>query len=302
MKKALTLGVAAFIVAAAVVYTPISASHASAAQTQTQFNLMYRFRNQDRYITNYSQLYAFLEELIQYLNELQGQTSGTSEVDVATVSATNVMPYSALLRGRIDDFGSSNYADVWFEFGKDNGSALMRTSSERIDDNDNESFSRTVGGLAQNTSYRFRAVARDDNGDIDRGSFLSFDTGRTVSEDTPDVTTQSATDVTDDSAVLRGTVDMRDFDSGTVFFVYGEDERLVDDVADYDRYSDIDEEGSDLQKVSVDSDLDGEESYTKRVSGLDNDRDIFHRTCVAYENDGDDRIECGSVRSFTTDR
>lgn len=121
--------------------------------------------------------------------------------------------------------------------------------------------------------------------------------------DEPDATTNNSYDVTEDSAELRGSVDMNDFDNGLVFFVYGQDENQIEDIEnDYNTYNSVDEDGEDLQKESVDSDLDGSDSYTLDVSGLDSDENYYYSICVQYEdNSGDYDLICGSVKNFTTD-
>ena len=126
---------------------------------------------------------------------------------------------------------------------------------------------------------------------------------RSLSDDEPDVDTNRARDIDDDSAYLYGDVDMNDFNNGYVFFVYGEDEDQVEDIAsDYDEYSDVDEDGDDLQKFSIDSDLDGDASYDAYIYGLDDDTDYYFQICVEYEDDDDDEvIECGGVEDFTTE-
>lgn len=121
-------------------------------------------------------------------------------------------------------------------------------------------------------------------------------------DEEPVATTQSAINIENDEAELRGSVDMNDFKNGRVFFVYGEDENQVDDARDEDRYSDIDEDSKDLQKVMVDNDLDNSDSYEERVTGLDDNTDHYFAICVEYEDeDSDDQLECGTVRTFETD-
>ena len=123
-----------------------------------------------------------------------------------------------------------------------------------------------------------------------------------TADEEPDVTTNTATSIGDDEARLRGRVDMNDFRNGTAFFVYGEDEDAVDDATDEDRYSDIDEDGDNLQKVVVDSDVDSTQTLEKRVTGLDNNTRQYFALCVEYEDeDDDDALECGTVREFRTD-
>jgi hypothetical protein len=122
-------------------------------------------------------------------------------------------------------------------------------------------------------------------------------------DEVPIVTTRSATDVDDDSAVLRGAIDMNDFDNGVAFFVYGEARAQVVDVEDdFVSFDDVDEDGDDLRKVLVDSDVDGASSYSKTVTDLDENTEIYFTFCVEYEDEDDDEtLVCGSVREFETD-
>src|SRR5690606_5339009 len=141
------------------------------------------------------------------------------------------------------------------------------------------------------------------------GEILAFNSGDDYNDDDdhdnddiPDVNTEDAEDVDEDSAELHGEVDMNDFEDGRVFFVYGQDESDIEDVEDEDSYSDVDEQGDDLQKVQVYSNLDNSRSFWVSVFGLDDDTDYYFRICVEYEDeDGDDTLECGSVEEFTTD-
>jgi len=120
----------------------------------------------------------------------------------------------------------------------------------------------------------------------------------------PEVNTLSARNIKHDRAELRGEVDMNDFKDGRVFFVYGQDEDQVEDIEnDYDTYSDIDEDGDDLQKVQVDSRLDGKKSYWRTVWGLDRNTNYYFQICVEYEDEDDDQtIACGGVEEFKTNR
>ncbi len=118
----------------------------------------------------------------------------------------------------------------------------------------------------------------------------------------PEAETRSVSDLNFDSATLRGKVDMNDYHNGLVFFVYGKSFYRVDDVALLDRYTAIDEDGQNLQKVVVDNDLDDAQSYEEEVDGLLSDTKYYYRICVDYkENNGDHALECGGVRHFTTD-
>jgi len=139
-------------------------------------------------------------------------------------------------------------------------------------------------------NYSYGYVVGEPRGDYDN-------------DEEPDVETDSARGIEDDEAELRGSVDMNDFEDGEVFFVYGEDEDAIEDVEDdFDSYRDVDEDGDDLQKVRVDSSLDGDDDYEETVYNLDADTDHYFTICVGYEDeDNDDVLECGDVEDFTTD-
>lgn len=141
-------------------------------------------------------------------------------------------------------------------------------------------------------SYSYGYVVGEPRGD-----------SRNNDDDEPEVETESAKNIEDNEAELRGSVDMNDFEDGDVFFVYGEDEDMIEDVeGDFDSYRDVDEDGDDLRKVRVDTGLDDDEDYEETITGLDEDTDYYFTICVAYEDDDDDEVlTCGDVEDFTTD-
>ncbi|MCB9808861.1 hypothetical protein H6776_00490 [Candidatus Nomurabacteria bacterium] len=140
-------------------------------------------------------------------------------------------------------------------------------------------------------------LSASDNVSVDVSS------GSHNNNDEPKADTDDAEDVDEDSAKLNGSVDMNDFDNGVVFFVYGQNKNDIEDVDnDFDTYSDVDNDGQDIRKVRVDSDLDGDEDYRKTVTGLDTNETYYFRICVEYEDENnDDTLECGDVEKFVTD-
>jgi hypothetical protein len=175
---------------------------------------------------------------------------------------------------------------------------------------DKEDYERTVRNLDADTRHYFRICVEyedDDNDErLECGDVEDFETddrnGSSNNDDEPDAQTLSARDIRDDEAELRGEVDMNDFRDGIVFFVYGEDEDEVEDALREDTYNDIDERGDDLQKIRVDSDLDGQQDYERTVTNLDDDTRHYYAICVEYEDEDDDEtLECGSVEEFRTD-
>lgn len=287
------------------------------APVQTQYQSQY-------YNQNIQLLLQQIAQLQQLLWQLQGGvvideddtddagSSYDSEVEVDTRSATDIQDDSARLRGEVTDFNRSDYADVWFEYGRSRSDLDTRTPITRIDEDEDQEFVFRVVGLRNDTRYYFRAVAEDEDEEKNYGSIFDFrtddrrgsyyDDDYRDGDDEPDVTTRNAFDIDDDSAWFAGDVDMNDYRNGEVFFVYGEDEDQIDDVAgDFDTYRDVDEDGDDLQKFRVDSDLDGDSSYKARVSGLDDNTGYYFALCVGYEDeDNDDVLECSSTRDFET--
>ena len=276
------------------------------------YNYDYNFGNCNGgncYSSQIEHLRAIITHLQAIIASLQnGQSGGggdNSEINITTLYATNIEDDRVKLRGEID-FNNSDTAKVWFVYGDSRSNLDEKTTKIDLDDSDSSAFSRTLTGLDDGVVYYFQAVGEDEDGDIDRGAVLSFRTQGNYFPnfgDEPDVNTDRADDITEDSASLQGSVDMNNFDNGKVFFVYGEDENLVSDVEkDFDTYKDVDEDGDDLQKVLMDSGLDGDDDYTLGIYDLDDNTEYFFNLCVEYEDeDGDDKLKCGNVENFETD-
>lgn len=287
-------------------------SNAAWARNQNQIQQLNQSQIQKMSEVQLRLLIQLLTQLRERLLQLQSQQDGSSDIEIATRTALDISDTEALLRGRVVDFGQSDFADVWFEYDTNRFRFDDVTVIERIEDSEDGYFERRVAGLDEDTVYYYRAVGEDEDEDVDYGSIVMFRTDDSDSDDDdddddsdnePDTITRNAAIITDDSAELRGSVDMNDFENGEVFFVYGEDEDQVADVEDdYDSYSDVDEDGDDLQKVRVDTDLDSDDSYEEEVEDLDNDTRYYFSICVGYEDeDEDDVLLCGDTRSFTTD-
>lgn len=251
-------------------------------------------------------LQAYIERLLALLEQLENDgdiDNDDASVDVITLAETEIETDEALLRGEID-FNNQDTAIVYFEYSRDRNDLDRETTHISIDDEDETVFTRRLTNLSDNSVYYFRAVAQDDNGDIDRGAIRSFRTDSDASRgEEPDATTDKAKNVTEDSAALHGSVDMNDFNNGFVFFVYGEDEDQIDEVMQSnDTYADIDEDGNNLHKVAVDNDLDSQEDYQVNIENLDPSTDIYFGICVEFEDeDNDEKLICGETESLKTD-
>ncbi len=329
--KTFISGLLALVMAVSVL-APATASAASSWNGVYNSNgkSLNSWKQENRYqYTSYSSqqqiLQAYIRQLEQLLAQLRAQqqwdndwdddwNSGSSDVTVTTRSVDNVEDDMATLRGRID-FGNSDDAVVYFQWGTQSNRLNEETPNIVLEDNDDEDFSARIDDLDENRTYYFRAVAEDEDGRLDYGSILSFRSDDDQNdddddwddddndEDQPDVETLGTTNVRTTSAELRGEVDMNDFEDGYVFLVYGEDEDMVDEIADeYDEYADIDTDGDNLQKTGVYSGLDDYRTFWTTVSNLDEDTEVFYAYCVEYEDeDNDETITCGDTESFTTD-
>ncbi len=258
-------------------------------------------------------LYAMVAQLQAQLNALlalNGGASATNNVSVQTDGVSVVDSDYIEMNGRVT-FKQDGDARVWFEYGLTNALSYS-TESENIsnkDRNDSVSFSLIAPDLSRNTMYYYRAVAEGVDGRFAEGVIKSFkfegasrSGSANTNDDTPTVTSDNADDVQDDSAILVGDIDMNDFENGYVFFVYGEDKNAIKDAADESEYRDIDTDGNDIKKVVVNSSFDGDDSFEKTVTGLNDDTDYYFSLCVQYDDEDDDvTLECSTVENFTTD-
>lgn len=269
--------------------------------------------------------FADLEELIErlrvFLEEFRARQDdaypGTSaaQVNVTTEAATDVDEESARLNGELE-LNSEDAAEVWFEYGMSRDGMTERTEIRTFDTDDEDdgmiSFFATVSDLNEDTEYYFRAVAEDEEGGRDTGERLTFRTSEEdADEDTedddldemPDIRTGSTESVTNRSAVLEGSVEMNDLSDGTVFFVYSEEEELVQDVAeDYSTFEEVEENDSSLWSGLVDSGVSDDSNFSLEVEDLEDDTTYYYAAVIAYEDeDGEEVMRTGAVRSFTTD-
>lgn len=241
----------------------------------------------------------------QYQYQYQHRYAQESEIEVGT-GFLRTEDDHVYFNG-IMDLNDAPYAYAWFEYDTDDDDFDERTERIRVTRDGMFTIKVDKDEFRESTWYNYRAAGESPSGDRDYGTVRSLfvtDNGSGSSDDDePDVQTLSARDIDDDSAELRGEVDMNDFRNGVVFFVYGEDEDQIEDVErDFDTYSDVDEDGDDLQKFRVDTDLDTSATYTGDVFGLDDNTDYFFQICVEYEDEDDDEtLSCGGMEEFETD-
>lgn len=224
-------------------------------------------------------------------------------IDVETSSASDVDEDRATLRGTVRLEGIL-YGYVWFEYG-DTPEDLDRTT-ERIRVVPAQERTRTqtapIRNLTDATTYYVRIVGMDTAGVRNYGRVYTVTTRRDIENERPKVETDSVTDVGLHDATLHSTIDMNDFRDGIAFFVYGESyDELREIPTTYTRYSRIKDQGDDLQKILLDSDLDKKTSFTYTVENLDLDTIHYGAVGLEYENERGDRVlTLGWIRSFRT--
>lgn len=138
-------------------------------------------------------------------------------LDVDTYSATNIGTNYATLNGRIDPDGE--YAYRWFRYGTSSYS-LNRSTSRVANGTSERDFSAYISGLSPNTRYYFQAVGETDNGDVEYGQKLNFNTNANIINDTSAVTT-NATGLTTTSATLNGIILNTENLNTSAYFEYG---------------------------------------------------------------------------------
>lgn len=270
-------------------------------------NFEYKYQWGTQNFENFDDLIERMREMLNTWREDHGTydscNQDTTQVSVVTRSATTIDTDSATLRGKVN-LDEGEVATVWFEYGTESSDLSSDTTSMELEYGDTAYFSKTISDLDSNTRYYFRSVAENED-NVVYGSTFNFVTDTTdTADETPYVSTRVPSNVTDDSVTLRGRVEMRDFDNGIVFFVYGTDEDTIDDVDnDFDTYEDIEDTSSDsLKKVQIEDELDGNASYVHDIEDLDNETVYHYRIGVQYENtDGEDVLKLGGVRTFITE-
>lgn len=217
---------------------------------------------------------------------VQQVETSSSLNEAPTVTTYTAQPISnelgnATLRGYYDANGSS--VTTSFRYRKNTGSWITVGSQNRGISEGNYSYALT--GLATG-NYEFQAVASNIGGTrYGTSQFFSIsnnndDSCNDCNDDIydPSVETREATSVDADSATLRGRLVDNGNDDTNVYFEWGTS-------------------SGNLSKTTSTQTLSGEGTFSRSISGLDENRTYYFRAC-AENSEGTD---CGSVESFRTE-
>lgn len=133
-----------------------------------------------------AEMVAYLYGRISQLMEIKAQLERGGSVNVTTIpglslvsadtrSASEITATTAFLRGEVILFGDST-AQVWFEYGRDQGFLDQRTNKVNIRSAYDRAVRFQVRNLSDDTRYYFRIVSQDNKGNLQYGPVFSFRT------------------------------------------------------------------------------------------------------------------------------
>jgi RHS repeat-associated protein len=195
---------------------------------------------------------------------------------VSTLSASSISTDSATLRGTVNPNGITTY--VFFEYGLTASYGNTTAYSSGLTGNSSISMQAVLTGLEPNTTYHFRMVGLNSNGQWGWGNDRSFITDSET--EPPSVTTSSAINIDTTSATMRGTVDPNGTTT-SAFFEWGR-------TSSYGNTTDYVTGLTGSSAISLQSTL----------TGLDPDT-TYHYRLAAVNSEG--QWDWGSDRTFATD-
>jgi len=196
--------------------------------------------------------------------------------DVETTDVTDIDSTSARIHGIVNDPGTADSVNVYFEWGKDL-SYGRQTAFQPLEDPYGAPFNDLLSGLEPGTTYHFRAVALGDG--IGYGEDMSFTTAAPPPPIEVETLITEVKTITTDGGVLRGRLEsLGTATSVEVAFEWGLDESY----------------GNETESQTM-TDLG---QFQTELTGLD-DGTTYHFRARAVGNNGETAY--GSDVSFITD-
>ncbi len=220
--------------------------------------------------------------IVSYKVTKTSTPSPDTDADVTTTNPSNIDEDSARLNGSLD-INDWNNADVYFKWGT--SSSNLNNTTAKVSKNSDGSFNKTISGLSDDTTYYYRAYAKNPStGEVVYGSLKNFrtdDDGGSSSND-GDVTTRTPSNIDEDSARLNG--EWEGDDNTDVWFAFSR--------------TDSTPSCSDSSQKVGETDVDDNETFSETVSNLRDNTTYYYRACG---EDSDGSIVSGSIKQFTTD-
>lgn len=171
----------------------------------------------------------------------------------------------------------------------------------------NATVTYTIDDLRRDTEY-FASICASYSGQKD-GLVCSYvQTFTTDEKDRAEPTIRLASVTSQQGGMIAaGSVSMNDYRDGHVFLVYGSDVKAVNEVTKRDRFSSIYQSGDSLQRISLNTDVDGVKSFTPQLQFLTPQSLFYARLCVEFQIASEynrdyqvPTIRCSEVKPFTT--
>lgn len=171
----------------------------------------------------------------------------------------------------------------------------------------NANVTYTIDDLRRDTEY-FASICASYSGQND-GIVCSYVQTFTTDEKDRVEPTIRLTSVTSQRGGMTavGSVSMNNYRDGHVFLVYGNDVKAVNDVTKRDRFTSIYQSGDSLQRVSLNTDVDGTKSFNPQLQFLTPQALFYARLCVEFQTASEynrdyqvPTIRCSEVKPFTT--
>lgn len=226
-------------------------------------------------------------------------------VNVFSLAPTSVARDTATLKAEVDKGGSA-FLDVWFQYGE--GTRLTKTHDvPQVTKTGRQTVIAALKDLDANTTYSYRVVAEDEDGNRHYGqtrTFTTVDTQRTLSfYGRPVAETEGVTNVRSNGADIQGFITMNDYEFGKAFFVYGSSRTNVTDADNYVSYNEIPVSSEIVNKRLVNSKFIGRNTVKSGISSLKPATRYYYRACVEYYKNNDVKspsLSCGGIENFTT--